>query len=354
VSNRNGSRGRVLHCLYEFPQLSQTYIQTELDALAKHYDVRVICAHRADTPTETTTRWALRKRPWTARLAVRLFRPDVLHTHWLTQVPRVSALARATGVPFTVRAHSFDLFTAKLPEVAPLLNDGLCLGVLTFPFGRPLLEQAGVAPEKLHDCFPVVDYERFLDRSPNGDAVMNVGACLPKKRVEDFLELAGKVKELRFHHYPIGYHTEEMRAKNRALGDPVEFLPTLPHRDMPREFKRHRWLVYTACPKLRTVGWPLSIAEAQASGVVVCLANVRPDVRQYIGDAGFVFDTVDEAAAILRRPFPDEMREKGFEQARRSDIRSHLHVLTDLWPVRPAGPSPARPIAEPSRRPVAG
>ncbi len=55
---------------------------------------------------------------------------------------------------------------------------------------------------------------------------------------------------------------------------------------MPGEYKKHQWLVYTACPQINQVGWPLSIAEAQAAGVGICMPEIRPDIREYIGDAG--------------------------------------------------------------------
>ena len=34
---------------------------------------------------------------------------------------------------------------------------------------------------------------------------------------------------------------------------------------------------------------------------------------------------------IITGPFPEEMRQKGFELARRSDIAAHKGVLIELW-----------------------
>jgi hypothetical protein len=34
---------------------------------------------------------------------------------------------------------------------------------------------------------------------------------------------------------------------------------------------------------------------------------------------------------VITKPYPAELRELGFEVAQRSDVRDHLHVLTDLW-----------------------
>ena len=69
-------------------------------------------------------------------------------------------------------------------------RDDLCSAYLVFPFAHGRLEQANFRKSKLVDCFPVVNYQRFYDVRPNGDAIMNVGACIRKKKMEDFVELA--------------------------------------------------------------------------------------------------------------------------------------------------------------------
>lgn len=107
---------------------------------------------------------------------------------------------------------------------------------------------------------------------------------------------------------------------------------------MPAEYKRHRWLVYTADFDIPTVGWPMAIAEAQAAGVGVCMPRIRPDLAEYVGP-GVLYDSIDEVSSIVSGPVPDEMREAGFEHAMRSDIGRDKHRLTDLWQsigVRPA------------------
>jgi hypothetical protein len=97
------------------------------------------------------------------------------------------------------------------------------------------------------------------------------------------------------------------------------------------EYKQHQWLVYTAAFELATVGWPMAVAEAQAAGVGVCMPNIRPDLKEYIGNAGYLYDSISEVAEIIAKPVPDEIREAGFLQAKKSDIQEHKHLLTDLW-----------------------
>lgn len=79
------------------------------------------------------------------------------------------------------------------------------------------------------------------------------------------------------------------------------------------------------------VGWPMAIAEAQTSGVGVCVANIRPDLRDYAGPSVFYDDSLDEALKTIRQPFPDELRQLGFEQAKKSDVFQHRSLLFKLW-----------------------
>ena len=110
-----------------------------------------------------------------------------------------------------------------------------------------------------------------------------------------------------------------------TMHDAIEFS------DMPPVYKKSGWLVYTADAKTATVGWPLSALEAMASGTGVCLPDIRPDMKDYIGDAGIVYSDISELEDIIDKPVPTDMREKGFELAKKYDIKKQIHLLTDLW-----------------------
>lgn len=356
-------RTRVLCILWHYPQLSEQYMETELRALARDHELCVVSLH----PPEPYLVGYRDHLPYRvagsfgelSEIAGR-FQPDVVHGHWLMVVPALHKIADALGVPFTVRSHSFDTvdevdldglegrWHTRARELLPTMTqDELCAGVLAFPFSRPYLEERGVPGDKIHHCHPVVDVERFLDRGPNGPDVMNVGPCLPKKRMEDFLALSLVVPERRFRLYAIGYGKETMMGYAAGVGAPVDFADVVEPADMPVEYKRHAWMVATGCPQRRTLGWSVSIAEAQASGVGVVVAEFRPDQREYLDGGGFLYTDLAEAAELVRGPVPDEVRERGFEVARRSDVRVHLRRLTDLWraPGVPAAASEDAPAA---------
>jgi len=344
---------RVAYLLSQFPQLSETYTATELRALGDEFETRVISLRVADALAEAPVPYVVEGKEERILGLLREFGPDVIHTHWIgPQLGLACRMARALDRPLTVRAHSFDVLwkhrdrrsrwrrwlegptpdrSGPIGHNLEFLRSEACLGILTFPFSIERLAAAGIPERKLIPCRAVVDVARFHDEGPNGDAVLNVGACLPKKNFDAYLELARRVPEKTFNLYPIGYETERIREKNRAMGSPVTLHEPLPHDDMPVVYKQHEWLVYTASPEIGTVGWPICVAEAQAAGVGVCFPNLRPDCREMLGPAGFLYDSLDEVEEILRAPYPEDMRRAGFEHARLSDIHAHLHLLTDLW-----------------------
>ena len=349
------TRRSVLYVIKGYPQISQTYVKAEIEALEDDYDITIVSRTPANVPYSEHR--PFRRIDHADELAAILEEvgPDLLHTHYLNQLPIIGPLAEATGIPFTVRSHSFDTLAlrrknlrgrvrqkvgwrspqfqkvAKIHEGLSWLSSDLCLGVLAFPFARPYLEAQGVPAERITDCFPVVDVPNFFDRSPNGDGVMNTGAAIPKKKMGDFLHLAERVPERHFSLYAMGYDVADLAAANARQGSRVEIMAPVEPSAMPAEYKKNQWLVYTADFDLATVGWPMAVAEAQASGVGVCMPRIRPDLVDYVGAGGVLYDHIDEVVPLITASVPEEMREAGFEQARRSDIHHHKQLLTELW-----------------------
>jgi hypothetical protein len=325
---------KVLYYVERYSQISETYIENELRALSPDTEVRIISLKAPDLPCDEHLPYRIIRSREDLEEVIADFRPDVIHGHYMTMVDKLTLAAHIAGVPFTVRAHSFDILgpmTERLPMLTKLVNSKYCHGILTFPFTVPWMVRAGYDPAKLHGCFPVANVARFEDRGENGKAVLNVGACLPKKSMDLYLQIAARLPERQFNLYALGYNVGRIGQLNQDLGKPVTVVPPVQPEAMLPEYKKHEWLLYTGSTQLKTVGWPLAVAEAQAAGVGVCMQNVRPDLKDYVGDAGFLFDTIEEAVKIVSQPFPRELRERGFELARRSDMKGHIHLLEDLW-----------------------
>jgi glycosyltransferase involved in cell wall biosynthesis len=348
-ASTRGNDLRVMYIVKQFPQLSESYVKTEIEAVRERCEISIIALKQASLAAKNHQPFRCLADLGAIREAIEEFRPHVLHSHWLHSARIVGKLSQQTKIPFTIRTHSFDAIWSgdlgthwfrffgrhSLPphivESIRWIKSDLCLGILAFPFNRARLEKAGVPLRKIVDSYPVVNYPLFHNTAPNGDAIMNMGAAIKKKNMEEFIELATMAPELRFNLYAMAYEVEKLRALNEAKGNPVYIVPPVEIEDMPAEYKKHRWLVYTARKDMASVGWPMAVAEAQAAGVGVCLANIRPDLREYIGGAGFLFNSTGEVLDIITKPVPEEMRQLGFEQARKSNIFDHRQLLFDLW-----------------------
>ena len=327
---------RVVLIVQEYPQLSQTYIKNEIDQLWDEYDVQIVATNAMDYPYRASRPYIMLTNENKHNVVEFLkdFAPHVVHGHYLHQAQLIRDVARVVKAPFTVRAHSYDILAVlsqNLSVLTSIINTDECRGVLTFPFTRGMLEAAGIRPDKLVDCYPVVNYRQFHDTSPNGNAIINMGAAMPKKKMEDYIALSRLVPERTFNLYAMGYMATSLIEANAKMGGRVNFIGAVEPDNMLPHYKRHEWLVYTASNVHKSVGWPIAVAEAQAAGVGVCVQNMRPDIREFLGDAGYVFDTPEDAAAIIRGSVPEDMRQRGFEWAKRCDIAEHIKLLTGLW-----------------------
>jgi hypothetical protein len=335
---------RVLYLVQEYPQLSETYIYNEIENVSHLYDLEIFTMRQADLPYKNHRSYCVGGDDPQKILEslVAQFKPKIVHFHYMTLAKQLAPFCEHYSLPFTVRAHSFDVLTGfdpdspaymdKLRDYGDIINLDLCLGVLTFPFTCQYFLQCGVDESKLHPAFPVVDVKRFFDKSVNGDAVLNVGAALGKKAMGDFLRLANLLPDLTFNLFPIGYDISKLREENSSINGLCQIHDALQPEQMPAVYKHHRWLVYTADKMMKNVGWPLAVAEAQAAGVGVCIANIRPDIKDYVGEGGgILYDDIEELRDILPGEVPREMRERGFELCHRSDIGKNISQLTDLW-----------------------
>jgi hypothetical protein len=185
------------------------------------FDVLVVAGARADTSSHDHHAFTrIPAADTAARVeAARKFQPHVIHGHYLHQVPQLAEMARALDVPFTVRAHSYDVLGANSAAPAKYsddLNSELCLAIFSFPFTRSAYIAAGVDGARVTDAYPVVDVARFHDTTPNGPGVMNVGAALGKKAFPAYLQLAASGQASRpFSLYAMGYQTDDMCMANR-------------------------------------------------------------------------------------------------------------------------------------------
>ena len=147
-------KGRVTYILSHYPQVSQTYIQAELDAVKHDYEIQIISFGKPDTPYRHHLPFRYIDQPEAILEAVQDFRPDVIHSHWLRNTRTAGYVAGFFSsrfkTPFTVRAHSFDVLGRSgrwLRESTPLLNSDWCLSL--FPLVATFSKQRVCETRKL-------------------------------------------------------------------------------------------------------------------------------------------------------------------------------------------------------------
>ena len=194
--------------------------------------------------------------------------------------------------------------------------------------------------DKVTECWPVISFQKFYNPIPRQQTkrILGVGASIGKKNHNFFIDLAKHFKEspkykgFEFNLYILGYEIESTRKYNESQGNPTNITYAQPH-EMPKVYRQHDWLVYTTCSKKNSVGLPLSIAEAQASGIGVCLQELpgrKESFIEYIG-GGYIFNTIKDIEHVISELCHEKIIQKGLENAKKCDINSHIHLLTDVW-----------------------
>lgn len=284
---------RVLYALWHWPQLSESYVRVDIDYMRRRgVDVAIWRAEVGppmagdDVPIVGGTLEA----------ALRDFAPHVLHTHWLTWGVAHRTTAAAAGVPLTVRGHGFEFEPAL---VDALLADPNVAGVYLFPHQA----RGWRGAERVHAVPAAFDPRRYHPRgAKNARLVVRCAAALRTKDLSGFLRIAQRCPSHRFvlavsRAAHVEGVVEELDAENRSLGSPVDLRVDLQHDEVAALLAEAG--IYLHTHGLREpYGQPQSIAEAMASGCVV-LARACPESDEYVGDAGRLWATEDQALALL-------------------------------------------------------
>jgi len=99
----------VLYALWHYPQLSESYVRTEIAAVRK-MGVEVEVWSEEDVSAPFSSDVPVHR--GTLRDALALVKPDLVHAHWLDMAEKYSADVQAAGLPLTVRGHGFEFSPA--------------------------------------------------------------------------------------------------------------------------------------------------------------------------------------------------------------------------------------------------
>lgn len=281
---------RVLVGSGNYPKLSESYIEAEIQYLLRcGHDVRVYSPVVGSPGAPELVR-VYRD----LNAAIKEFRPQVFHVHYLTFEARALDLAHRSGVPITVRGHSFDFGVDRAARAAA--HPGI-RRIWLFPHFADLVPHPKVAP------LPVAyDSTLYRPSQKNRKLVYRTGAGKPGKGLEQFFEIARMCPEFRFcltANVVLGAERYMDTLAALAAGSNVEY-----HRDIGREEAVRRMSeagIYldTSDPGAHPFGMPISIAEAMATGCHV-VARDGSAARAYVGPAGDFYGTPAQAAGLIR------------------------------------------------------
>jgi len=287
---------KVLIVCYDYPQLSESYVDTEVTWMARQGVEVEVCSMAEPGARGVAT---VRVHRDGLERAIADFRPDLLHCHWISMVEEAARLAQARGLPVTVRGHGFEVSdeTVRACHAFDAVR-----AVCMFPH---LAARYGEGRPKVRPLASAFNSRRYYPRHVAKDRrmVLRTAACLETKNIEWFFHVAAACPDHRFvlalsrialrPHLP-----PRFEALNASLGFPVEMRWDVPYDDMAALYAEAGIYLHT-CDFAQTFGMPVSIAESMACGAVPLLRE-SPDVRAYAGDCALYYDTVDQAAAQLQ------------------------------------------------------
>lgn len=331
---------RILLLYKGYPRISHSYQIVEASELNKRHEVMIISFEwELFTKCENHLPYVFTSSPLKEIAKIIKFKPDIIHSHYLDTIDICTQLSKQLKIPFTIKSHSFDILSSDCKQYIKLINENMyCLKIIVFPEFLDRLVKIGIKESKLLPMYPTLDISLFINQEiENGPHIMSGGAFLPKKNIKGFILLSKKIKKI----YPekqITYYSvmenrsyyNEILEFNRIHGSPVNFL-TVQSDKMPLEYKKHQWLIYTACSKLKTVGNPLMVAEAQASGVGVIMYKLRNTLEDYVTENGYLYNTDEEVLDIISRDFDNEKRNKAIEISKRYDMKEKIKDIENIW-----------------------
>ena len=284
---------RVLYVVANYPQLTETYIRWEITRMQRwgvHVDVwsptnRVGAPYDPEVPGHFGP----------LEEAIEQTRPHVAHIHWLHFATSVRDTLAHRGIPITVRGHGYDFNPALLRQLA---KDPAIQSVYVFPhFARQVPPHPKIKATPVAVCGDLY-YPEPKDRR----LVVRAGTTKRAKDLEMMVDVALRCREHRFlliGSTPIGLESDRdhLLRYNEERGNPVEIRLNVPTEETAAIIRRAGIYLHTY-GETEPFGMSVSIGEAMATGALTLVRN-RPGAREYIGDAGRLYGSAEEAANII-------------------------------------------------------
>ncbi len=287
---------RVLWAVWNYPQLTETYIRCELAAMQR-WGVEVeVWSEIIDTKSPYASDIPVHH--GTLKETIQRVRPNVVHVHWLNKGKDYRDVIVRAGLPMTVRGHSYEFATKSVKK---LLKDDAIRSVYLFPhFAKQIKANHKIRP--MTSAFN----EAWFSATKNKDRrlVLRTGAGKPTKGLESYLEIASRCPDNRFV-LVLGLlpnhddYVERLLSLNRQLGSPVELRLNVSNEETA-ELMRTAGIYLHTYGDEEPFGMPVSIAEALATGAYTMVRDL-PGASEYVGSAGALYRSNEEAVTLIQR-----------------------------------------------------
>ncbi len=294
VPKQNGGRPvKILYALDTFPQLSESYINAEIERMMSWgVDVEV---WSKDEPKSSANVDVKVHRGMLVD-AIRLVKPDIVHTHWTKSALKYKDAAKRMGLPLTARGH-WHFVTKQLEKIE---RDDTIVRLYMYPH---LARKYGSASAKILPMTACFHHEWLAPRvAKDRKMVVRTAACKKPKDLATFIRIAQKLPDYRFVMILCSLgpndHYRELEQLNRDLGSPVEMIHDISYPEVATYLAQAGIYLHTYSPTV-SFGMPVSIAEAMAAGCAIIARDVE-GAADYIGDAGRLYTDEDDAVALVR------------------------------------------------------
>lgn len=317
---------KVLYVLWNYPQLSETYVTVEI-AFAQAQGVGIEVwrenVQKEDVPVQCPVHSG------SLEAAIASVRPDVVHMHYLVMAERL-APRLPPSIPVTVRAHSFDWDKGLAWRVTALPN---VRRIFAFPHFARQVSHPKMRPMPV--AYSTARFKPVPGPLKDGRMVLRLAAALPTKGLTDFFAAAQALKDHRFilgvaHAGGAPAYPETLKVMN--LSGCVDLRFDVPWEEAAGLTAKAGIYMETSDPRGHAFGMPISIAEALATGSLV-LVRRSSEAEEYLGSAGRLYQSAGEAVSLIRETLgwkEDQWAAAAAEAVARARAFADTTVLPDL------------------------
>ncbi|WP_256801496.1 glycosyltransferase [Mangrovibrevibacter kandeliae] len=331
IRKSDGTPLKVLYALDSFPQLSESYINAEIQRM-QSWGVHIEVWSKGDPRSKANCDVVVHR--GSLYDTITLVQPDIVHTHWTQTALKYKDAAKRAGLPLTARGHWH--FVPK--QIQRVEDEDTITRLYMFPH---LAEKWSSQTSKILPMLSCYHHEWLAPRvAKNRKMIVRTAACKRPKDLDGFIRIASKLP---------GYRSvlivcslgpndlfRELEALNKELGSPVEIVSDISYEEVAAYMSEAGIYLHTY-DKDVSFGMPVSIAEAMAAGCTIIARDVY-GAAEYAGEAGRLYTTEDEAVELVKATegWSDEQwaraEQLSRERARaRFDDRDVLQPLLETW-----------------------